>query len=193
LQISHFVPDPEYADLSYQQLISGALGTAVQLDEIPAQVPAINEPLLAGNCDLLHKVTSSGSSGSLLFISGDGLDPDQLPETGWIWRENAIDGSNSTAAGTRLHSTSISHTTSSSDGRPAITIDGDPILSGINEFQLSFSNCNQPNHFSPAIAISDWSSVCAVRAFATISTHQLSASELTEWPLTVTVPIRGRL
>ena len=193
LMISRFEPDPQYADLRYENIISTGLGTALQLSDPPTNMPKTDEKLLIGDCSLLHKVSSTGGSGSLLTISGTHLDPSTMPKSGWIWRISSLDGANSTTSDSRLSITTISQNHSASGGSLTLTIDGDPVLDGITKFELGFATCDKPAQFSEAFAISNWQSVCAVRASTTIAAGNPSSSSPLTWPLTVTVPIRGRL
>ncbi|WP_096408955.1 PilW family protein [Halorhodospira halochloris] len=198
LSVSRFEPSPEYADLSYQQIISGELGVALQLSGSPSTLPEINEYLLIGDCTLLHRVRSNGGSGSFLSISGQDLDPTQLPESGWIWRVSAISGipgTTSEVIDPRLHQTAIGRRVSpgGADGVAVLTIDDDPALRGLTELYFSFSSCENPSQFMHANDINDWQSVCAVRASTILSASGPSTADQLDWPLTITIPVQGRL
>lgn len=217
LHTASFSADPIRADWRYSSITSTPSGITLRLDTPASDIPEYGESLLIGDCRQLFKVSFSGGGSSVFiihataYLSGDaGGTPlaatsgtgqpspataEQIPPSGWIWRQAAISSTAPASGDPRLSQTTIRHNpTGGVDGVPTVEIDGDPVLRGVTRLAFGFATCERPTEILTAPEVSSWHKICVVQAAALLETLDPSPRGGTlGWPLTVTVVLRARM
>ncbi len=197
LRLARFEPRLEAAGYRYTDWeVDEAGRVTLELAEAAETLPAAGRSLLVGDCAGLHAVTAAaGSAGAWLRLrapAAAGVDPEELlPPTGAVWRRAALADPDDP----RLERTTIGHSAAAAgvDEVGTLDIDGQPAVRGVAELRLGFAECGAEGRFIAPAAVTDWGEVCAVRAAVRLEGGARPGEGRLSWPLTVTVPLRGRL
>mgnify|MGYP000146682387 CR=1 FL=1 len=219
LQVARHPADPAQAAARYRRPGSGdpeAGGLTLRLSR-PARDAFGGRPdeVLAGDCRGLYRLPVRSAHGDELSVAAPS-DPDALPSRGVVWAPwwRAAGAEAGAGGGAASGSVAVRRFRATgpegADGVPtlnrATSLAGppQPVIRGVAALAMGFAECpgttdpraadRYPERFRRAEAVADWDAVCAVRFAAEVRAGGAREGvAVVARPVTVTVPIRGRL
>ncbi len=214
LRVARLAPQPSAAEAHYAALSPVASRVTLELESPPAW-PAPGTPdsvLVGGGCGLYALPVLRQLGTELTVRAPRDAEVRQergcaLPPRGSVWAP--VHSSESGNASSPVRVRRLRHEQGGADEPAVLALARseadtlEPLVRGVEAMALGFAECvgaaephvatALPDGFVDAEAVADWDAVCAVRVALTLGSGSEQRDQQLRWPLTVTIPIHGRL